>query len=118
VIAQLCGVRLDAMRAGRTHDLAQRARASQWIAANGCAISGIRAFEVPCGARLVHVDVPSLTCLLGVLAAMPALVDATRLPWPWRLALRALGIPVLDRTATDVVAAGIPVIVPVSSRVL
>ena len=55
-----------------------------------------------------------LTRLFAALAATPSLVDATSLPLAWRLALRGLGVPVLDRPANEAVAAGVPVLVPES----
>ena len=109
MIRRLCGIRLDAMRACATRDVTRKALASQWIAANVCAISGIRSRPrdiVPTGARLVHVEIRSLTALLGLLAALPGLVNPAGLPLRWRLAVRALGIPTLDRAAANVVVAG------------
>jgi hypothetical protein len=53
-----------------------------------------------------HRDLGALADLLAALAVVPALIDPAGLPITWRLALRALGIPLLDRPATSVLAAG------------
>jgi hypothetical protein len=53
-----------------------------------------------------HRDLGAFADLLAALAAVPALIDPTGLPVTWRLALRALGVPVLAGPAAPVLAAG------------
>jgi hypothetical protein len=123
---RLASVALDARAATRTHDARQLAAAARWIAGNALAASGLRvracddrtaracavaAMAVPCDdppspAHRVEVHAPSITALLASLAAMPALVDPRTLRVRWRIALRALGVPLLDRPAADALAAG------------
>ena len=67
---------------------------------------------LPAGAQMIGFRARRLTSLLAVLAAVPALVDADQIPMGWRFALRALGIPVLDLPAEDVIGAGASVLVP------
>jgi hypothetical protein len=56
------------------------------------------------------VRVASVTGLLAALAMVPALVDATTLPARWRIALAALGLPVVDRPVAAVIASGASVV--------
>ena len=122
MIAALCGVRLDARRARRSRDAAQLAQASRWIAANLCSIRGIRLrldLAVPAEAQVIGIDARSFSDLLAALATIPALVDAADLPLHWQLALRTLGIPLLDRPAATAVVGGASVIVPLrAGRIL
>jgi hypothetical protein len=51
--------------------------------------------------RWLAIRATTLTGLLAALAAIPALVDATTIPRRWRLGLRALGLPMLDKPLAD-----------------
>jgi len=113
VIARLCGLAVDARAATRTRDPVELAIATRWIAANLLSIRGARLViegMVPAGGRLFGARVASLGDLLAALAAVPALVDAATLPRHWRLGLRALGIPMLDRPVPAALAAGASVV--------
>jgi hypothetical protein len=112
VIARLAGVALDARAAARSDDPLERAIASRWIAGNVLAIgrATIARDVVPPGARVLDVRAASLLAVLGALAAVPSLVDPKTLPMRWRLALRALGVPVVDRPIEDVLARGASVV--------
>jgi len=52
-------------------------------------------------ARWLAIRATTLTGLLAALAAIPALVDPTTIPRRWRVALRALGLPMLDKPLAD-----------------
>jgi hypothetical protein len=108
VIARLAGVAVDARVATRTDDPVALAEASRWIAANALAIRGYRVVvegKAPVRPSLIaarcgrgpagHRNLGAFADLLAALAAVPALVDPAPLPVSWRLALRALGIPML-----------------------
>lgn len=113
MIARLAGVALDARAATRTRDPGELARAARWIAGNLLAVRGIRVAldgAMPSGARVFGVRVGRLTDMLAAIAAVPALVDAQTLPVRWRLALEALGLPVLDRPVSMVLAGGASVV--------
>ena len=113
MIARLCGLAVDARASTRTRDPLELAIATRWIAANLISIRGARLVVdgmVPAGGRLFGARVASLGDLLAALAAVPALVDAATLPFHWRLGLRALGIPVLDRPIPAALAAGASVV--------
>jgi len=116
-LARLCGLALDARAATKSSDPVQLAIAARWIARNLLAIRGIRIGVegvIPVGARVLGVRVASLNDMLAAIAAVPALIDATTVPLRWRLALRALGLPILDRPAPLALAAGASVVVYVS----
>jgi hypothetical protein len=112
MIARLAGVALDARAAARSDDPLERAIAARWIAGNVLAVG--RAYIArdvqPRDARVMDVRAGSLTAVLGAIAAQPALVDPATLPLRWRLALRALGVPVVDRPIADVLASGASVV--------
>jgi hypothetical protein len=119
MIGRLAGLALDARFAipaampGITEPVA-RARAARWIAANALAARGVPFAvdgEPPDAPGVFALRADSLTALLTALAALPLLVDAASLPGGWRLALRALGLPALDRPATDAVADGASVLI-------
>ncbi len=112
MIARLAGVALDARGATRTRDAAELAIWARWIAANALAARGIRiaVSEAPPRPRVFEVSTASVTGLLAAIAAVPALVDPATLPRRWRIALRALGVPLLDRPANEAVAAGASVV--------
>jgi hypothetical protein len=115
VIARLVGLAVDARAAARRVDPAARALAARWIAGNLLAIRGLRVGldgELPAGARVLGLHAATLTGVLAALAAVPALVDAATLPVRWRLALAALGIPVVDRPLAAVLAGGASVVRP------
>jgi hypothetical protein len=88
-VIKLCGVAVDARVQARTRDPRALARATRWIAANYLAIRRNRPLHL--------VRVASLTDLLSAIACAPVLVDRTSLPARWQLALRLLGLPLLDR---------------------
>ncbi len=118
MIARLCGLGLDARRARRPGDVVAQAHASRWIAGNLLAIRGVRIDlrgVLPAGAHVIGIRVRELTRLIAALAAVPAVLDAAPLPLRWQVALRALGIPVLDQLPEDAVRAGASVLVPSSS---
>lgn len=97
MIARMLGP-LDARRAA-TGDARELAVASRWIAANTLAIRGARSRSTACrpGPAVVGVRVAGFDGLLGALATVPSLLDPRRLPRSWRFALRAIGVPFLDR---------------------
>jgi hypothetical protein len=119
MIAKLAGVAIDARFAtssampGLAEPVA-RAHAARWIAANALATRGLR-FSVegapPCEPAVLALRAGSLTALLAAIASLPVLVDTMSLPCRWRLALRALGLPGLDRPAEAAVAAGASVLI-------
>jgi len=113
VIARLVGVAIDA-RAARSRDPREAAEAARWIAGNLLAIRGLRlgvdGAPPPCP-RVLALAARDLTGVLAAIAAVPALVDAATLPRRWRLALRALGVPVVDRPVPLVLAGGASVVV-------
>lgn len=99
MIARLAGVALDARVATTSRDPYARALAAGWIAANALAARGI---YVPVGAPpetpcIVKLRAPDLTSALAAIAASPALLDPSELPRHWVLALKLLGMPMLDR---------------------
>jgi len=118
VIARLAGLALDARFAvpampGVSEPVA-RARAARWIAANALASRGVRLAvegEPPSAPSVLGLRADSLTALLAAIAALPVLVDPASLPGGWRLALRALGLPVLDRAAATAIADGASVLI-------
>lgn len=107
MIAKLCGVAVDARVATLTHDVAALARASKWIASNLLGIRGITvAANAPGPVRVIESHVATLDDLLAQLAAEPALVDPGTLPATWRIYLRIVGVPLLDRSVDDALANG------------
>jgi hypothetical protein len=111
-VIRLAGVALDA-RFHTSDDLHERADIARWIAGNVLAARGVplvRAIAQPAGARVVALPASNLRGVLTAIAAAPALVDPSTLPRRWRLALRALGMPVLDRPVRDAIAAGVSVV--------
>jgi hypothetical protein len=118
VIARLAGLAIDARFAipsampGALEPVA-RARAARWIAANALATRGIElAVEgaPPDEPRILVMRAASLSQLLAAIAAIPVLVDPASLPCRWRLALRALGLPALDRPAESALSGGASVL--------
>lgn len=113
MIAELCGLAVDARAAARTRDLKELAKSSRWIAANALAIRGRRLVvrdrlpTVPC---VLHVRVSRLGELVAAVAAMPSLVDGADLPASWRVALRVIGLPMLDDLTSAALAAGASVL--------
>jgi hypothetical protein len=130
MIAKLAGVALDARVASRMGDSRSRALAAQWIAKNALAARGVAVesdddppelargssphlpvddFAASMGetargddvARWLTIRATTLTGLLAALSVLPALVDATTIPRRWRLGLRALGLPMLDKPLAD-----------------
>lgn len=118
MIARLAGVAIDARfavdAAAGAADPVARARAARWIAGNalatrgaGLAVDGAPPGE-PC---VVAVHAASFAAVLAAIAALPVLVDTATLPCRWRLALRALGVPALDRPVAAAIAAGASVLI-------
>jgi hypothetical protein len=113
----MCGLGIDARRARRTRSVVELADASRWIAANLCSIRSVPVVSAAnTRARVIAVRTNDLMRLCAELAAMPSLVDAELLPLAWRLALRGVGIPVLDRPRAHALDAGVSVIVPERAR--
>jgi hypothetical protein len=112
VITRLAGVAVDARFA--THgalagEAVARARAARWIAANALAVRGVAVAidgVPPDEPHVFALRATSLTEALAAIAAVPLLVDGAVLPCGWRLALRALGLPMLDRTTAAALAEG------------
>lgn len=111
-LARMCGLGIDARRARRTRNVVELAHASRWIAANLCSIRSVPVVTTNARARVIAVRTNNLMRLCAELAATPSLVDAELLPLAWRLALRGLGLPMLDRPRAQVLDAGVSVIVP------
>jgi len=113
VIARLAGVAIDARVAARTTDPVRLGRAARWIAGNALATRGMRVLlidPVPDGGHVFAVRPGDVLGLLTALAVIPALVDAASLARGCRVALRALGLPVVDRPVEDVLAAGASIV--------
>jgi len=115
-LARVGAVALDARFAARTDHPAELARAAAWIAGNLLAARGVRVEadgELPDAAdpRVVAVRADDLAGLLAALSRLPALIDAGTLPVGWRAALRAIGVPVLDRPVPEAIAGGASVAV-------
>ena len=89
MIARLAGVAIDARVQARTRDPLALARATRWIAANYLAARRFRPLHL--------VRVETLTDLLSAIAVAPVLVERASLPARWQLALRVLGLPLVDR---------------------
>jgi hypothetical protein len=118
VIGRLAGLAIDARFAipvampGALEPIA-RARAARWIAANALATRGIQlAVEGPPPSEpsILGMRAASLSEVLAAIAATPVLVDPASLPRRWRLALRALGLPALDRPAASALSGGASVL--------
>ena len=111
---RLAGVAFDARctthRVGDPHG---RAVAARWIAANALAARGLRVWldgAAPLAPRLFSLRAPCLTTVIAAIASVPVLIDAALLPRHWRLALRALGLPALDRSTAAALANGASVL--------
>ena len=118
MIGRLAGLAIDARFAipaampGILEPVA-RARAARWIAANALATRGIQlAIEgaPPSEPSILVMRAAGLSELLAAIAAIPVLVDPASLPCRWRLALRALGLPALDRPAESALSGGASVL--------
>jgi hypothetical protein len=117
VIARLAGLALDARFAVPDAmpgaDPIARARAARWIAANALATRGLGlAVEgvPPSAPSILVVHAASLSAVLAAIASLPVLMDTATLPCGWRLALRALGLPALDRPAASALTGGASVL--------
>ncbi|MFN0250667.1 MAG: hypothetical protein ACKV2T_27555 [Kofleriaceae bacterium] len=116
-IARMCGLGIDARRVRRTTNVVELAQASRWIAANLCSIRGVPFVHAAASrARVVGVRTNDLMRLCAELAARPSLVDPELLPLAWRLALRGVGIPMLDGPHARALDAGVSVVVPLGAR--
>lgn len=114
MIARLTGLAIDARFAIHgAGDPIARARAARWIAANALAARGVRvALEgtPPREPSVFALQAGSLAAVIAAIASLPVLVDAASLPCRWRLALRALGLPTLDRSTAAALAGGASVL--------
>lgn len=118
MIGRLAGLALDARFALRPcpeFDDSPRSRAvvARWVAANALAAAGVTVSLAgpPVRAQTVFsLQAPSLMAMVAAVAAVPALVDQSTLPRTWRLALLALGLPVLDRPVAATLAGGASVL--------
>ncbi|CAN5900657.1 hypothetical protein BH11MYX3_BH11MYX3_30430 [soil metagenome] len=113
MIARLAGVALDgryAMAAAGSSPA--RAGVARWIAANAMATSSVRIQlrgTLPRASGTFSVDAPCFAGLLAALSTVPALIDPTTIPRGWRMALAALGVPCLDRSAVAAISEGVSV---------
>jgi hypothetical protein len=113
-LARFCGAMVDARSRPHTGDACELAATAGWIASNLLAARGVRVgrrADDRHGAGIVRVRVSDLGGLLAAIAVMPALIDASTVPPRWRVALRALGLPLLDRTPDMAVASGASVVI-------
>lgn len=108
VVSRLVGVAVDARVAAPSAEPRARAHAAGWIAANALAARGISVQLMGMRPRptLLQLRTLDLTTTLAAIAAVPALVDTTAMPRSWVLALRLLGVPMLDRPAAAAIARG------------
>lgn len=109
MIARLAGLALDARAAARSTEPRDRATAARWIAANLLAVRGKHVAldgEAPRDATMLGIEATDLMGALAAIAAVPALLDPETLPHHWRLALRALGVPCVDRPVPELLASG------------
>lgn len=114
MISRLAWLAADARRTTKglanPRDLAEAAR---WIAANALAARNVDVLfsgpvlRKPC---VIGMRADCFASVTAALAAMPMLVDASLLPSHWRMALRALGLPALDRAVPRAVAGGASVL--------
>ena len=113
-LVRIGGVVLDARRAAQTETAGERALAAGWIACNLLAARGVRVEidgDISHEERLVDIRARDLGGLLAAIAVVPALIDGDTLPLRWRLALRVLGVPLLDQPAARALADGASVAV-------
>ncbi len=114
MILQLAGLAIDARCAlPSLEDPGRRATAARWIAANALAATHVRVSVegmAPREARVLSLRAPCFAAALAAIAAIPSLIDSSTLPRSWRLALRALGIPGLDRSIAAALAEGVSVL--------
>jgi hypothetical protein len=109
--ARVLGTAIDARAIARTADPRARAFAARWIARNLLAARGVRppwTVETT-AARVIALRVATWSALVAAIAALPMLVDESTLPRWWRVALRLVGIPLLDRPIPSAIAAGVSV---------
>lgn len=118
-LARVGGVAIDARRTADTDNAAELGLAAGWIAGNLLAARGVRIVhegEAPIDPCAIGVRAADLAGLLAAIATIPSLVDPLTIPMRWRFALRALGMPVLDRPLGLALAAGASVAQLVPSR--
>ena len=112
MILQLAGLAIDTRCAlPSVEDPRLRATAARWIAANALAATQVRVSVeglAPRAACVLSLRAPCFAAALAALAAIPSLLDPSTLPRSWRLALRALGIPCLDRSSSAAISEGVP----------
>jgi hypothetical protein len=114
VIARLAGLAIDARFATQgalagAGEAVARARAARWIAANALAVRGVPLAvdgALPDEPQVFALRAASFFGALAAIAAVPVLIDGAALPCGWRLALRALGLPMLDRPAAAAIGEG------------
>jgi hypothetical protein len=109
MIARLAGVALDARVAATSRDPRARALAAGWVAANALAARDLRVEllgAAPTTPSLIRLRALDLTGTLAAIAAVPALLDPTALPRSWIVALKLLGMPLLDRPTPVVLSHG------------
>jgi len=114
VISRLAWLAADARQTtkglGNPRD---RAAAARWIAANALAARGVEvtfagaAPRTPC---VIGLRAECFAQVTAAIASVPVLIDASELPAHWRMALRALGVPVLDRSMARALAGGASVL--------
>ena len=115
VVADLCelhaGLVTAASYAGDMNDrlLTARRIANAWLRDRGITVDVTT--PPPSEPRVVTVPRTTLAAVFTTVAAVPALVDASTLPWSWRLAVRIAGLPVADRPLPTLLAAGVSVAV-------
>ncbi|HEY4176401.1 MAG TPA: hypothetical protein VGM90_06200 [Kofleriaceae bacterium] len=114
MIRKLAGLAVDARYAISPSSCSvERAIIAQWVAKNALAATGVPACvgtTEPTQPGVLYMQANSLTALLSAIASVPVLVDAAHLPARWRLALRLLGVPALDRPAKVAIAEGASVL--------
>lgn len=114
MISRLAWLAADARRTtkglGNPRDLAAAAR---WIAANALAARGVEVKltgTVPRTASVLGLRAQCFAQVTAAIATVPVLIDASEIPAHWRMALRALGVPVLDRSVARALAGGASVL--------
>jgi hypothetical protein len=113
MIGRLAMLAIDARYAVPRGSPAIQAMGARWIAANALAAWGVPVVfdgAAPGGPRIFELHAPCFTAAMAAIASVPVLVDASSLPRGWGLALRALGLPSLDRTAAVAIAEGASVL--------
>lgn len=115
VVAGLCASHAGPVtRASYSDDMNDRLVTARRIAKAWLRDRGIKVDVTtppPSEARVFAIPQTTLAAVFTTVAAVPALVDASTLPWTWRLAVRLAGLPVADRPVPALLAAGVSVAV-------